>query len=87
MNIYGIHDSAIQSFVGAPFFQRTNAAALRMVRDTMQQEQSMFAQHPDDFVLYQLGTYNEETGEIKGEKTLVVRLKDLAQIATETPEA
>lgn len=77
INIYAIFDTAIQSFGGNPFYQRTNAAAVRDVKGAMEQQDHPFAKNPEDFELHKLGTYNEETGEIAPAKELVIRLKDI----------
>lgn len=77
MKLFGIYDRAIQSFTGAPFTQPTNAAALRVIKQEASREGSQLATNPEDFELYELGTYNEQTGEITPQKQLVVRIQDL----------
>lgn len=79
MKIYGIFDRAIQAFAAMPFFQPTNAAAIRVMKDELNRQGSQLAAHPEDFELLHLGDFNEETGEIKPNKELVVRLQDLKE--------
>lgn len=77
MKLYGIFDRAIQSFIGAPFAQPTNAAAMRVIKHEATRDGSQIQANPEDYELYHLGYFNEETGEIAANKELVVRIQDL----------
>lgn len=77
MKIYGIYDRAIESFAGAPFFQPTNAAAMRAIKAEAQREGSQLNSNPTDFELHALGTFNEENGEIVAGRERVARVEDL----------
>lgn len=48
-----------------PFYAPTAGAAVRMIEDTMRQSpDGDLAQHPEDFVLYEVGAFNATTGEL-----------------------
>jgi len=79
-NIYAVKDLAVQAF-GQPFFLRTNGEAIRSLTDEVNRTdgESAVAKHPEDYELYHLGTYLEETAEmaINEKPELVARAKDL----------
>lgn len=76
MKIFALYDTGIESHA-QPFFQPNAHAALRVVKANMTQD-SMLAQHPEDFELYELGDFNEQTGELTSKRERVARLKDIA---------
>lgn len=48
-----------------PFFVPAVGVAYRTLQDEAQRDKEfVVAKHPDDFALYQLGTFNDETGEL-----------------------
>ena len=80
MNLYfAVKDLAVQAF-GIPFLVRAQGEALRSFQDEANRtdEKSAIAQHPEDYELYKIASYDDQTGEIKGhEPELVARAKDL----------
>lgn len=61
--IYSIFDAAAEAYM-QPFFAKTNGLALRIFADTISSEKSVLHAHPGDFTLFEIGSFNEETGEI-----------------------
>lgn len=47
---------------GVPFFIPTVGQAVRMFSDLASDGNSMVCRHPSDFVLYEIGTYDDATG-------------------------
>lgn len=47
---------------GQPMFFATTGTAIRAFQDAINDQQSNVSKHPDDYDLFQLGTYNDETG-------------------------
>lgn len=45
-----------------PFFQPTDGAATRLVRDLANDVQTQIGRHPGDYVLYRVGTYDDSNG-------------------------
>ena len=76
--IYAVKDLALQAF-GNPFFLRAKGEAIRSFQDEVnnKNDKSAIAAHPEDYELHQLGTYNDETGEITTDHQLVSRAVDL----------
>ena len=45
-----------------PFFAPTDGAAVRIVRDTVQDTNTSVGRHPADYVLYLVGEYDDSKG-------------------------
>jgi hypothetical protein len=63
MFIYSVYDSKAEAYL-PPFFLPTKAAALRAFGDAALDPKHQFAAHPEDYTLFELGTYDETTGVI-----------------------
>ncbi|WMC01487.1 nonstructural protein [Microvirus D_HF4_320] len=77
--IYAVKDLAVQAF-GTPFFVRAKGEALRSFQDEANADRttSAIAKHPEDYELYFLGNFDENTGTLHSENPeLVARAKDL----------
>lgn len=81
--ILSVKDTAAQAF-GRPMFLPSSAVGVRSFRDEINRSDAnneMF-KHPEDFELYELGTYDDSTGIIQcSEPRLVARAKDLKESA------
>jgi len=62
LKIFSIYDGKIRSFM-RPFLDAHTGSALRSFEQACKEPTSPFAQFPADFVLYEVGTFNEETGQ------------------------
>ena len=49
-----------------PLFYVTKGVAVRSFADEVQREGSEIGMHPEDYALFYLGTYNDETGAFEG---------------------
>lgn len=83
MLIFAVRDSAVESF-GTPIFQRTAAEATRSLSDEVNGRgtpNSAIKAHPEDYILYELGAFNQDTGVITPQETpqQVARAKDLIE--------
>lgn len=56
-----VRDSAVDAFM-RPFFVPTTGFAVRSFQDEVKNPESPMAKHPGDFALYELGTFDEDTG-------------------------
>jgi hypothetical protein len=77
--IVSVKDSAAQAF-GRPIFVPSTAVAVRSFRDEINRKDSTedMAKHPEDFELYELGSFDDSNGAIVViEPRLVARAKDL----------
>lgn len=71
--IVAVKDQAVE-FYGNPFVVHTKMEAIRSFIGEVQNKESMMNKSPQDYDLFQLGTYDTETGMIKGhEPTRLMR--------------
>lgn len=59
--VYAVYDMKMKLFL-APFVTRNSAVATRMFADSVNGENNVVAKHPEDFALYQIGEFDEESG-------------------------
>lgn len=80
--IVSVKDTAAQAF-GRPLFVPAIAVAVRSFRDEVNRKDSTddLARHPEDFELYELGSFDDSTGiiELVNPPRLVARAKDLQE--------
>lgn len=80
--IVSVKDTAAQAF-GRPIFVPSTAVAVRSFRDEVNRKDSNedMAKHPEDFELYELGSFDDSDGVISvNEPRLVARAKDLKDL-------
>lgn len=76
---FAVKDLAVQAF-GTPFLVRSTGEAIRSFQDEVNKQDgnSAIAAHPEDYELYRIGEYEDETGKLTGiEPELSARAKDL----------
>lgn len=88
LKVFAVYDKAVSLFM-PPIFLRSEGEAVRALRTTMQGDHS-FSQSPDDYALYDLGAFEEESGAFTREKPeprLVCELRALVrQLRVEAKE-
>lgn len=62
--VFSIMDSKVKVFA-QPFYMRNAAEALRAWSNTINDPQTQFAKHPADYTLFEIGSYDDETGVIE----------------------
>lgn len=60
-NICAVRDRQMAAF-GQPIFVPTTGIAIRSFADEINNPQSEMHKHPDDYDLYHLGTFDDDTG-------------------------
>lgn len=63
MKIITIYDSKAKAYL-TPFFSRNTATAIREITAVVNSPDHNFCQHAEDFGLFDLGEYDEQTGKI-----------------------
>ncbi|QXP08053.1 MAG: nonstructural protein [Arizlama microvirus] len=73
MKIYALLDTKSGTY-GVPFFQRNDTTAARAISLEVNRndESNMLNKYPEDFTLYILGEYDEETGLITAQTPAIV---------------
>lgn len=76
--IVAVRDRAIDTF-GRPFFVQSTAQAIRSFSDELNRQaaDNEMNKHPEDYDLYQLGHFNQESGEFTNDKRQLAIGKDL----------
>lgn len=60
--LYSIYDKVCCEY-NPPFVCKNMATAIRNMRDSLKDaKQSIIAMHPEDYVLYEIGTFDKDTG-------------------------
>lgn len=64
--LFAVKDKALNSF-SAPYTQGTIESGIRMWRELVlfQQEENRYRRSPNDFTLYLIGEYDDDTGQIE----------------------
>lgn len=73
-----VYDEALAAFM-RPFFMQTIAQAVRSFHDEVKRPDGNdpMHKHPEDYKLYCLGEWDEETGEFKNQKQLIASGRDV----------
>lgn len=59
--VFGVRDSKAQAFL-QPFFSNSSGAAIRAFGDAVMDTKSPLGLHPTDYLLYELGTFDDNSG-------------------------
>lgn len=82
LQIFAIYDSATRMY-GTPMFMASQPQAVRAIGDEINrpQEDNQLYKHPEDFTLFCLGEWDNNTCEFTSNTppTLVVRAQDLVK--------
>lgn len=62
-NVYSIFDRKSLVYF-TPWFQPTHGAAIRIMTDLANDRETNIGRHPADYVLYQVGTYDDAKGQL-----------------------
>lgn len=70
VQIFAIYDTKAESYL-QPFFSQTRGAAIRAFTDSVNDTtgESQFAKHPEDYTLFHLGHYDDQTSVITQNST------------------
>lgn len=61
LEVYSVFDSKAKAFM-QPWYAANQFVALRHFVSAVNDPATVFYKHPSDFVLYRLGSFNDETG-------------------------
>lgn len=90
MQVFAIFDDKGGHY-GVPFFCHTQGVALRMFHDLVNDHNSAVCQHPEDYILFALGSWCDQTAMFTQEKTQVVcrasEMTSVQPLVREAPDA
>ena len=85
MKFYSVYDVKVQTY-SDPFLQPTDAAAFRVFEATVKNPKTLLGQNPEDFGLWRLGEFDQETGKLIPETPIeVARALDFVAMDHPTP--
>lgn len=84
IKIYSIYDNKAEAYM-EPFFATTAGLAIRRFADTANNPDTMLFRHPNDFALYEIGTFNDKAGTVNCHKN-AKNLGLAAEYISKTPE-
>jgi hypothetical protein len=61
--IFAIYDSKAETY-NNPYFALTTGAAIREFELAVQNNDSMLSKYPEDYTLFEIGTFDDSTAEI-----------------------
>lgn len=68
--MYAVQDLKSEVFI-YPFFRRSHADAIRFFGDGVRDSKTIFAVHPEDYRLFCLASFDDESGEVISVPTLM----------------
>lgn len=84
LKMFTIRDSKAEVY-NTPFFQKTHGEAERSFRQLVTDEKSMPGKYPEDFDLYYVGDFDDQSGKLKALDTPQHMLKAIAVIPKSGP--
>ena len=67
LNAYTIYDVASGIYM-RPFFSQADGQAIRGFKDIATDADHEIGKHPEDYTLYRIGSFNDNTGKMEGEE-------------------
>lgn len=67
LNVYSIYDTKANAYA-QPFYSQTDGSAIRAFSDHANEKGTPANKHPDDYILFRIGTYDDETGVISDDE-------------------
>lgn len=83
--IFVVYDQKAEAYM-APFHLRTVGEAQRGFGDAINNPETPFGQHPQDYTLFQIGTYSDIKGQITPEAPLLIG-NGVEYLTNQTPAA
>lgn len=62
--VFSVRDLKASAYM-QPFFMQKIGQAMRAFGDTVQDGKSVLGKHPEDFELFKIGEFDDESGELK----------------------
>lgn len=60
LNVFAVKDLKAKAFL-QPFFSNSRGSAMRAFGDAVQDKNCPFNKHPEDYILYEIGTYDDSS--------------------------
>lgn len=84
IKIFTIYDIKAQSYL-PPFYMQSTGQAMRAFEDTVNDETTQFSKHPEDFVIFEVGSFDDQTCTFDLQKTPITLAKAIELIIKPEP--
>jgi hypothetical protein len=71
MKVYSVYDVKMGLY-DKPFYQHNKLQAIRSFADAVNDSESPFFKHPEDYRLFELGEYDQDTGLFKTDQPVLL---------------
>ncbi|QGH72845.1 MAG: DNA binding protein [Microviridae sp. ctjyu33] len=70
LKVFTVYDSKVEAFL-PPFFMKSKGEAVRGFTEVCNDSKSNFFKYPEDYTLFEVGSFDDATGKFDLHKTLV----------------
>ena len=82
--VYAVYDDKVGAYM-QPFSMESRGQAVRAFSDSVNDPKSIWYRHPGDFQLYELGEFDEKSGEFVNRREFVIAAVDVKVIGAGDP--
>lgn len=75
---FSVHDTKVGAFM-PPFFMRSKGEAVRAFMDNAADGTSQLSKHPEDFALWNIGEFDDVSGQFTGNVEVIMRAAEVAR--------
>lgn len=83
LKIFAIRDNKAEAF-NTPFFTPTKGLAIRSFQEAVNDKNTPFSKYPDDFTMFELGSFDDNTGELTM-LSPILAVSNALELVTEAP--
>ena len=84
MKVYTVLDVKVEAYL-QPFFARSQGEAVRMFADSVNTPSTHLARYPEDFILFEIGEYDDQSAGITGYDAPVHVVKAIDVLISDRP--
>lgn len=82
LKMFSVLDGAVGAHL-QPFFARSEAEAVRMLRQAVNDKNTAFNSNPSDYTLIYVADFDDETAQISGDISRLINLSSLVALPTD----
>lgn len=72
LKMFAVYDMKVGAYM-PPFTMRSRGEAVRSFMDAVADKSGQFIKHPEDYALWSIGDFNDQSGEVTGACEVVMR--------------
>lgn len=63
LQVYSVYDAKAEAFM-TPFYMQAKGQAIRAFTDTVNDDSHAFSKHPQDYTLFEIGSWDDSNGSL-----------------------